>query len=61
MKALLTLIGIVAVIAGLFFMGQGAGYIRWPAESFMISAINWVYYGGGIAVVGILLIVVARR
>jgi len=61
MKSLLTLIGIIILAAGLFFMGQGSGLIRWPAESFMISAINWVYYGGGIAVVGILLIVVARR
>jgi hypothetical protein len=61
MKPLLTLIGIIILAAGLFFMGQGSGLIRWPAESFMISAINWVYYGGGIAVVGILLIVVARR
>jgi hypothetical protein len=61
MKALLLLIGIVVLAAGLFFMGQGSGLIRWPAESFMISAINWVYYGGGIAVVGLLLIVIARR
>jgi len=60
-KALLTLIGIVILAAGLFFMGQGAGFIRWPAESFMISAIDWVYYGGGIAAIGILLIVIARR
>jgi len=61
MKALLTLIGIVAVIAGLFFMGQGAGYIRWPAESFMISATQWIYCGGSIAIAGLLLIGLARR
>jgi hypothetical protein len=61
MTALLTIIGIIILAAGLFFMGQGAGLIRWPAESFMISATRWVYYGGGIAVVGILLIVIARR
>ena len=57
MKALLTIIGIITLAAGLFFMGQGAGLIRWPAESFMVSATQWVYYGGGIAVLGILLIV----
>lgn len=61
MKPLLTLVGLIILVAGLFFMGQGAGYIRWPAESFMISAVDWVYYGAGIAVVGFLLIVVARR
>ncbi len=61
MKPLLTVIGIIILAAGLFFMGQGSGLIRWPAESFMISAINWVYYGGAIALVGTLLIIVAQR
>ena len=61
MKTLLTFAGFLLLAMGLFWMGQGAGYIRWPAESFMISATRWVYYGGGIAVVGILLIVIARR
>jgi len=61
MKMLLTLIGIILLAAGLLFMGQGSGYIQWPAESFMISQIKWVYYGGGIAVVGLLLILIARR
>jgi hypothetical protein len=59
MKAPLMLIGIVVLAAGLVFVGQGLGYLRWPASSFMISEIKWAYYGGGIAVVGILLIVIA--
>jgi hypothetical protein len=61
MKTLLMIIGIVVLAAGLLFMGQGSGYVPWPASSFMISQIQWVYYGAGIAVVGILLIVFARR
>jgi hypothetical protein len=61
MKSLLLLIGIVALALGLFFAAQGSGYIRWPARSHMISDINWVYYGGGIAVVGILLVIIALR
>ncbi len=61
MKTLLTLIGIIILAAGLFFMGQGSGLIRWPAESFMIGAVKWVYYGCGIALLGILLIGIARR
>ena len=59
-KAPLMLIGIVVLAAGLVFVGQGLGYIRWPASSFMISEIKWAYYGGGIAVVGILLIIIAH-
>jgi hypothetical protein len=61
MQTLLTLIGIVLVIMGLVFIGQGSGYFPYPASSFMISQTRWIYYGGGIAVVGILLIIVARR
>jgi len=61
MKMLLTFAGFFLLAMGLFWMGQGAGYIRWPAESFMISQFQWVYYGGGTALVGLLLIIVARR
>ena len=61
MKTLLTLLGLIVLAAGLLFMGQGSGYVRWPAESFMISATKWVYYGGGMAIVGILLMIAARR
>ena len=61
MKTLLMLIGIIVLAAGLLFVGQGSGYIQWPASSFMISEIQWVYYGSGIALVGVLLIVIAMR
>jgi hypothetical protein len=61
MKTLLTLAGIIILLAGLVFMGQGSGYFPWPAESFMINETKWIDYGGAIAVAGILLIVIARR
>jgi hypothetical protein len=61
MKPLLTLVGLLLLAAGLFFMGQGSGYIPRPAESFMISATRWVYYGAGIAMIGVALMVVVRR
>ena len=61
MNPLLAILGIVALAAGLLFVGQGLGYIRWPSSSFMIDQMNWVYYGGGIAVAGLLLIILARR
>jgi hypothetical protein len=61
MQTLLTLIGIIVLLAGLVFMGQGSGYFPHPAESFMISQTRWIYYGGGIAVLGLLLIILTRR
>jgi hypothetical protein len=57
----LTLIGVIFLATGLLWMGQGSGYIPWPAESFMISQTKWIYYGGAVAVAGLLMIVFARR
>jgi hypothetical protein len=61
MKLSLTIIGIIALAMGLLWMGQGSGYIPWPASSFMISQTQWIYYGGAVAAVGLLLIVFARQ
>jgi hypothetical protein len=57
----LILFGMVLIIAGIVFMGQGSGYFPYPASSFMIKETRWIYYGGGIAVVGLLLIFIGRR
>jgi hypothetical protein len=57
MHALLRAIGVLALIAGLGFMGHGSRFVAFPGESFMI---RWVYYGAGIAVVGLLLIIFSR-
>jgi len=60
MKTLLLLIGILLLVAGLFFACQGSGLIPWPAESFMVSQVRWVYYGAAIAAFGLLLIILSR-
>jgi len=61
MNPLRTIVGIVLLLAGLVFMGQGSGYFPYPASSFMINETHWIYYGAGTAVVGLLFIVFARR
>jgi hypothetical protein len=61
MNVLLTAIGIIALITGLVFIGQGSGYFPYPASSFMINQARWIYYGGAIAVFGLFLIIIARR
>jgi len=61
-NAILALLaGIVLLAAGLLFIGQGWGLIRWPARSFMIDETRWIYYGAGIALAGLVLIIVSRR
>jgi hypothetical protein len=61
MKPVIALLGIVLLLMGLTWVGQGAGYIRWPAESFMIDQSRWIYYGGGTAVIGFLALILALR
>jgi hypothetical protein len=61
MQTLLTIAGLVLLIAGLVFVGQGSGHFPYPATSFMINQTQWIYYGGGIAVVGLLILIFARR
>ena len=61
MKTTLTVVGFLLLAMGLLWMGQGAGIIRWPAESFMISQSQWIYYGGATAAVGLVLAILGRR
>ncbi len=61
MKTLLTIIGVILLLAGLVLAAQGSGYFPYPAESFMINARPWIYYGGATALVGLLIIIFARR
>jgi uncharacterized membrane protein len=61
MNMLLTIIGVLALVMGLLWIGQGLGYINWPQSSFMISKIKWAYYGSGLAVAGLLIIWFSRR
>ena len=60
MHALLRAIGVIALIAGLGFMGQGFRFFAYTADRFMTSETRWIYYGAGIAVVGLLLIIFSR-
>lgn len=61
MKTLLIVVGVILLLCGLVFMGQGSRFFPYPAESFMIGASQWVYYGGGMALVGLVLLMSARR
>jgi uncharacterized membrane protein len=61
MRKLLLVIGWLALAVGLLWIGQGTGVIKWPESSFMISQIQWAYYGAALAVVGLILIWQGRR
>lgn len=61
MKTALLILGIVAVLMGLLWIGQGTGLIMWPASSFMLDQRPWATRGALLAVIGIVLIILARR
>ena len=57
----LSVFGIAALLVGLLWVGQGTGNVNWPQSSFMISQIQWAYYGAALAIVGLILIWLGRR
>ena len=61
LRTALLVVGILATAMGLLWIGQGLGYIHWPASSFMLDQRPWADRGAALAVVGLLLILVARR
>jgi hypothetical protein len=61
MKPLLLIVGTIALLMGLLWIGQGAGYVHWPASSFMLDQRPWALRGAILAAIGLLLILFARR
>jgi hypothetical protein len=61
MKTVLRIAGGVALLMGLLWIGQGAGFVHWPASSFMIDQRPWVTRGAILAIVGLVLVVASRR
>ena len=61
LKSTLQLVGAVVMIMGVFFTLQGAGFIMWPADSFMLADRGWVAKGLIIALAGAAIFLIARR
>ncbi len=53
--------GVLLVLFGAIWTLQGLGILMWPAESFMLADRQWAVNGAITAVVGIVLLLVARR
>jgi len=61
MRKLLLTVGFLALAIGMLWIGQGTGVVAWPQSSFMISQIQWAWYGAAVAAVGLILIWKGRR
>jgi hypothetical protein len=53
--------GILAVLTGLIWVGQGTRYFPYPSSSFMINQTPWVYRGLVVAIAGLISVAVSRR
>ena len=61
MRTALFVAGILALLIGLLWIGQGTGAINWPQSSFMIKQIQWAGYGAVVAALGLILIWQSKR
>jgi hypothetical protein len=61
MRTALLSIGVIAILIGLVWIGQGTGYFPYPSSSFMINDVAWAYYGIALAVLGLVAVAAASR
>jgi hypothetical protein len=60
-RVLVLIVGVLALLIGLLWIGQGMGLIMWPASSFMLAQGEWSVRGALLAVLGIVAIWWSRR
>jgi hypothetical protein len=61
LQNVLAVIGVLLVLVGVLWIGQGTGLVHWPANSFMIDERPWAIRGAGLALVGVALLLFSRR
>lgn len=61
MRSLLLTAGLLAIVVGLLWIGQGLGWILWPKTSFMLNQAKWSWYGAILATAGAVIAVLSRR
>lgn len=61
LRTMLMIAGALALAMGLLWIGQGIGYVRWPAGSFMIDMRPWAIRGAVLALAGLVVLLLARR
>jgi len=61
LRPILTVVGVLCALMGALWIAQGLGYVNWPRSSFMLGRGAWADYGSGLAILGLLLVLLARR
>ncbi|MGE3830714.1 MAG: hypothetical protein AB7F76_06945 [Parvibaculaceae bacterium] len=61
LRIILSILGVLMILMGLVWIGQGTGVFPYPASSFMINQTPWIYYGIVLAVAGAIVLFVSRK
>jgi hypothetical protein len=61
MRIAFQIAGVVLILAGAVWIGQGTGYFPYPSYSFMIDDTKWAVIGAVLLVLGLALIAFGRR
>ncbi len=57
----ISIIGCLAALMGLVWIGQGTGIFPYPASSFMINQSPWILRGAILLVAGLVIVWAGRR
>ena len=61
MRRPIFILGIIAALVGLVWIGQGTGYFPYPPQSFMVRQTQWAWYGAALLAAGLLAMWLSRR
>ena len=61
MNKTLLVVGVLVLLLGLHWIGQGTGYFPWPRNPVMDNQPTWTYIGIGTALVGLIIAWFSRR
>lgn len=61
LRSILQVIGILMMLMGLLWIGQGTGVVMWPRSSFMLAQPQWAVNGSMLVALGAAVLWLASR
>ena len=60
-RVLLMILGIICLLFGLLWVGQGTGLVQWPPNGMMVGVSDWILRGAIVAAIGAVMLFFSRR
>ncbi len=61
LRAFGLVIGLLGLLMGLLWIGQGLGLVMWPSSSFMLAKQVWAVNGTALTLISLIVIYFSRR